>query len=500
MNDQRVMQEYSGCTGHLKSFFHPHLFPLKVVFFLHFGALASLVPYIPLYIQHLGLSALENGIVYGILPFLAILSKPTTGGLADKLKAPYVLLQFFLVVELAFLSSIYFVPPIPADIPSPISNASCREILSYRQFPLGSFTCTVSSPQTQTVDIQSNFDLKDLSRTLSVCNCSLVPPDKKVLPTVRWTKQFWLTGLLLIIGWYGYGASVTLVDTISFGIVERSPIRTTYGSNRVLGTIGWALCALAVGFLMDAFSEETTPEKRDFTPAFALYITMCCGAIIAAFFFKKEKLVRNPEIVAGRNLLTFEVLLFCSGTFVSGVCSGILYAYLAWYQSELGASGLLLGITVFVQACYEAPMMAMSEWFIRKVGYHGCVLLCLLSFGVRFIGYYLIENPWLVLPIDVTHAFGFGLFYACMTSYAFEKAPVGIRATLQGLLGAIYEGFGQGTGGLLAGVLYQYYGGRKTWLMYGLFTLFSAVIYAIGVLFLSRRRRRTRSFAMNTDL
>ena len=127
---------------------------------------------------------------------------------------------------------------------------------------------------------------------------------------------------------------------------------------------------------------------------------------------------------------------------MSGVCSGVLYGYLAWYQSELGASGLLLGITVFVQASYEAPMMAVSEWFIRKAGYHGCVMLCLLSYGVRFIGYYFIKNPWLVLPIDVTHSVGYGLFYASMTSFAFEKAPPGTSATLQGLLGAIYEGFG----------------------------------------------------------
>ena len=87
-------------------------------------------------------------------------------------------------------------------------------------------------------------------------------------------------------------------------------------------------------------------------------------------------------------------------------------------------------------------MMAISSWIIRKLGYHGCMLLCLLSFGVRFLGYYWMTNPWYVLLIDFVHSVGYGLFYASMTSFAFEKAPPGATATLQGILGATYEGFG----------------------------------------------------------
>lgn len=120
----------------------------------------------------------------------------------------------------------------------------------------------------------------------------------------------------------------------------------------------------------------------------------------------------------------------------------MLYGYLGWYQSELGASGLLLGVTIFAQCAYEAPMMALSGWVIRKVGYHGCMLMALVSFGLRFIAYSFLVDPWYILMIDFTHAFGFGLFYATMNSFAFDKAPPGLTGTLQGILGATYEGFG----------------------------------------------------------
>ena len=58
---------------------------------------------------------------------------------------------------------------------------------------------------------------------------------------------------------------------------------------------------------------------------------------------------------------------------------------------------------------------------------------------------------------------------------------------------------GQGTGGVLAGILYQYYGGANTWLMFGLFSLLSALVYAFGVIVLSKRRNKTPA-VMSTDL
>ena len=116
-----------------------------------------------------------------------------------------------------------------------------------------------------------------------------------------------------------------------------------------------------------------------------------------------------------------------------GICTGLLYGYFGWYLTELGASNLLVGIAVFSQCVFEVPMMALSGWIIRVVGYHNCMILSLTSFGIRFLGYYFLGNPWYVMLIETTHSVGFGLFYASMTSFAFERAPPGGAATLQGL-------------------------------------------------------------------
>ncbi|RXG71496.1 hypothetical protein Avbf_02117 [Armadillidium vulgare] len=68
--------------------------------------------------------------------------------------------------------------------------------------------------------------------------------------------------------------------------------------------------------------------------------------------------------------------------------------------------------------------------------------LVIFVFGLRFIFYSLVVNPWLFLPIELLSGFTFGIFYTVMTSYASIMAPPGGEATVQGVVGAAFEGLG----------------------------------------------------------
>lgn len=69
--------------------------------------------------------------------------------------------------------------------------------------------------------------------------------------------------------------------------------------------------------------------------------------------------------------------------------------------------------------------------------------LAIAAFGLRFVLYYLVVNPWLFLPIELLNGFTFGIFYTVMTSYASIVAPPGAQATMQGIVGATFEGLGK---------------------------------------------------------
>jgi hypothetical protein len=69
--------------------------------------------------------------------------------------------------------------------------------------------------------------------------------------------------------------------------------------------------------------------------------------------------------------------------------------------------------------------------------------LVLLAFGVRFLIYSFLTNPWWCLPVELFQGVTFGLFLATMASYASIVAPSGTEATMQGTVGAVFEGIGK---------------------------------------------------------
>ena len=62
---------------------------------------------------------------------------------------------------------------------------------------------------------------------------------------------------------------------------------------------------------------------------------------------------------------------------------------------------------------------------IGKLGHVHTQTVVLLAFGVRFLLYSLLRNPWLVLPMELLNGLTFGLFYANMVGYAGAVAPPG---------------------------------------------------------------------------
>lgn len=69
--------------------------------------------------------------------------------------------------------------------------------------------------------------------------------------------------------------------------------------------------------------------------------------------------------------------------------------------------------------------------------------LVLFVFSVRYMLYSVLQNPWWCLPLELLQGFTFGLCYSAMTSYASIVAPPGTETTMQGIIGANFEGVGK---------------------------------------------------------
>ncbi|CAB3378367.1 Hypothetical predicted protein [Cloeon dipterum] len=98
---------------------NPNLLMLKVTLFLLYGAVASLLPYLTIHMQSVGLTVEEISIIYLALPFTTFLSPPLTGFLVDKFGQykPVVVLAF--ILNAAFHHSLLLIPPTetPGEVP-----------------------------------------------------------------------------------------------------------------------------------------------------------------------------------------------------------------------------------------------------------------------------------------------------------------------------------------------------------------------------------------------
>ncbi|KAK7076666.1 hypothetical protein SK128_027153 [Halocaridina rubra] len=131
----------------------------------------------------------------------------------------------------------------------------------------------------------------------------------------------------------------------------------------------------------------------------------------------------------------------------------------------------------------ELPFFFLSGWFIKKLGHVHAMSLVIGVFGLRYILYYCVSNPWAFLPIELLNGFTFGIFYATMTSYASHVAPKGTEATMQGIVGAAFEGIGIAIGGFVGGAVFSTVGGSKMFLFTGIFNLvFTCIHIALQLL------------------
>lgn len=84
---------------------------LKVHYFLWFGSLSGILPYASVFGErHASATATQIGLLYTILPFVAMLAKPIGCACADRFSAHKLVLVSFLILTLVGFGSLILVP------------------------------------------------------------------------------------------------------------------------------------------------------------------------------------------------------------------------------------------------------------------------------------------------------------------------------------------------------------------------------------------------------
>ncbi|XP_015114368.1 major facilitator superfamily domain-containing protein 6 [Diachasma alloeum] len=347
---------------------------------------------------------------------------------------------------------------------------------------------------------------QSLVRASCVATCSGVPVMEALLREARGvpentrrdetTYQFHLFLWAAIISWMGMAVVVSIADAICFDLLGDDG-RKEYGKQKMWGSIGFGIFGISAGYLVDVFSRGQS--VKDYTCIFyIMLIAMIFDMIVSATLKKKsvEYTDHDPSVLWELGSVAREgrVLVFAFWCIGAGMCTGVVWNFLFWYTEDIvkddtawlkTIQGLLTGVQCFLG---ELPFNFLSGRVLKKLGHINVMSLVLLFYAARFMAYSLVRNVWVFLIIEILHGPTLGLCWPTMVSYGEKVAPSGTRATMQGFVGAVFEGIGVSSGSLLCGWLISSYGGVVTFRVFSVGALVWLTIYWILQLLLQKAK------------
>lgn len=535
-----------------KSYIDMRLLPIKVHYFVAFGGLGGVMPFLPVVAKSLNIHATAVGIIFTVIPFTVLLAKPLFGSISDHFQnIKKVIISIICVIIVAYLC-ILLIPPIQLK-EKDFASVSCHEPSSNTTLPVhynpkcllerihtnpvchifgectatlgktyptdfnqicGDINIAVSINSTYTIyfpvcltqnGTNSEGNSQETSSNISTCSCLTTSKHTSLKctpsfenctvksgiesPEVYESYQFWIFLLLALIGNSGSGALFSLSDAACYELLgDRIDL---YGRQRLFATISWGAIAFFTGYFNDLASDRI--GSRTYAPGFYLMAGLAVVDLIIlckVIDLKQTTFSQNIWKDVGSLFASCRFVTFAMGVTIVGGLTSLLWNYQFWYLETLGASQLLLGLIIAVQClAAEVPFFFFSGWIIEHLGHSLCLILTFFTYALRYILYYIIKNPWYVIPVEILHGWTFGVFYATMTSYARHYAPSGTEATMQGVLGGLFEGLGLAIGSILSGVGFDELGGSNTFMTASVISVCSAVAFSVITLALKIKRR-----------
>ncbi|CAD6232846.1 GSCOCG00007011001-RA-CDS [Cotesia congregata] len=335
-------------------------------------------------------------------------------------------------------------------------------------------------------------DVKDKPMyTQCMANCTDVPEMKKIFNELNGKDthlttnyQFHLFLWSCVVSWIGMAVVTSIADSICNDILGNERINE-FGKQKLWGYIGFGIFCISTGYLVDLFSRGI-PDKDYSCIFYIMLVGMIFDIIVSGTLDKKsvDRTDDDPSVLWELGAVAREgrVLVFIFWCVGAGICTGVVWNFLFWYTEDIATNkdwlktlqGLLIGVQYFLG---ELPFNFISARVLKKLGHINVMSLVLIIYAVRFMAYSLITNPWIYILVELLHGPTLGLCRPTMIAYGDKIAPSGTRATMQGLVGAIFEGIGVSIGSLICGRLMDDYSGMLTFRIFSVGALSWLSIY-----------------------
>ena len=263
----------------------------------------------------------------------------------------------------------------------------------------------------------------------------------------------------------------------------------SFGKQAVWAAVGAALFAFIVGTFVNFLKNKNQCTKLidiNYSPCFYAFAFFMILTIIIAtqFSFSSQETVSvdlNESIATFwecvRTINDVHLASLLVVTFCCGFGNGFISTFLFWHLREMGGLQILLALVSLINSTAEVMFYLLSDQLMGFIGHFRIIYLGLFFFSARFFYYSFLRQPWLVLPIEITHGMTSAAIRSAMISYIRQEGATGYM--LHGLFNGIHGGLGFSVGGLVGGLMVHNYGHSITFLIFGeisLLTMFCFIL------------------------
>lgn len=248
----------------------------------------------------------------------------------------------------------------------------------------------------------------------------------------------------------------TLALTNSLAFRQMRDPGVEFGPIRVLGTVGWIVAGLLVGYLRLESTQRPLQIACVASVAMAAYcMTLPHTPPLAVVARAEKKLFPREAFDVLRKRST---VVFVLASFLICIPLQFYYAFTNLFLNEAGvknAVGKMTGGQMSELAC-----MLLLPWFFRRLGVKYMLGLGMLAWVVRYVAFAYGNSGGLMLMFwlgIVLHGICYDFFFVTGQIYIDRESPATLRAATQSLITFITYGVGMFVGSWVSGAVVEHY-------------------------------------------
>ena len=255
--------------------------------------------------------------------------------------------------------------------------------------------------------------------------------------------------ILLLLYAFCYMPTMALTNSLSFRQM-RNP-GAEFGAVRVLGTAGWIVAGLVIGFL----KLEPTAVPIRIAAVASGAMGLFCLLLPHTPPLGKMKRVTIREVLGLDALALLKdrsFAIFALSSFLICIPLQFYYAFTNPYLNELGVTNAAGKMTM--GQISEVFFMLLIPWFFRRLGVKYMLGVGMLAWVCRYALFAMGNNGslvWMLYMGILLHGVCYDFFFVTGQIYVDQQASDAIRAAAQGFITFLTYGFGMAIGSWVSG-------------------------------------------------